>query len=192
MKSMLQKTVARRRRLKKVQREDYAKAERQNAIDLENTKDDLIQGRRGTRRKGNYVAVKVTRRSKPIDPSLIINTEVGPVALKGRKKRENNLRDGRSVLREGPSSNLGKKRIRFSMRALYAALNRVECEADKVPIMEHFVRRAYDSDAVLKTMMNKLLPDLKSIDAKISQKSPYKLILDLKPLQNQITGASSE
>jgi hypothetical protein len=75
-----------------------------------------------------------------------------------------------------------KKKIRkqrFSMKALYRAIANVEREPDKVAIMEHFVRRAYDSDQVLKALMGKVLPDLKSIDANITQKSPYKLILDI-------------
>lgn len=70
---------------------------------------------------------------------------------------------------------------KFTMRALKTALANVEKEIDKVPIFEHFVRRAYENDQVLKALMNKILPDLKTVDAKIVQKSPYKLIIDVSP-----------
>lgn len=70
-------------------------------------------------------------------------------------------------------------RNRFSMRALRTALANIEEDIDKVPIFEHFVRRAYENDNVLKALLSKLLPDLKSIDAKIIQDSPYRLIIDL-------------
>ena len=76
---------------------------------------------------------------------------------------------------------IGKHRGRrkFSMRALYTALGKVQKEIDKVPIFEHFIRRAYENDQVLKALLSKMLPDLKSIDAKVVQDSPFRLIIDL-------------
>ena len=85
---------------------------------------------------------------------------------------------------------MGRKRGKkiFSRRALLTALSRVEREIDKVPIFEHFIRRAYENDQVLKALLGKLLPDLKSIDAKIVQDSPFRLIIDLgqKPGQDTV------
>ena len=75
-----------------------------------------------------------------------------------------------------------KGRKRFSMQGLYRALDKVEREEGRQSIMEHFVRTAYNDNNVLKALMNKILPDLKSIDAKIVQQSPYKLILDVRTL----------
>ena len=74
----------------------------------------------------------------------------------------------------------------FTMKDLYKALRKVQTEKDKMDLMEHFVRTAYHDNNILKALMGKILPDLKSIDAKIVQKSPYKLILDVRPLAPQL------
>lgn len=80
--------------------------------------------------------------------------------------------------------NRGKNK--FSMRALRTALANIEKDIDKVPIFEHFVRRAYENDNVLKALLSKLLPDLKSVDAKIVQETPFRLVIDLsdRPMLN--------
>lgn len=106
-----------------------------------------------------------------------------------RKHNDESL--GVSIRDEGGKFRTGHRKPRlmekerakkkFTMRALKTALANVEKEIDKVPIFEHFVRRAYENDQVLKALMNKILPDLKTVDAKIVQKSPYKLIIDVSP-----------
>ena len=171
--TVLERNVRAKRRAKRQKREDIRRKEIEIRVGLMNSRDDVKKGRHGKRRKGKHIPVTVKERLKPVDPSLIIGYGSGEIVLP-RKSLKRQERDP-----ENPTTPFGKKRKRFSMSALYAALNRVECDADKVPIMEHFVRRAYDSDQVLKDLMGKILPDLKSIDAKISQKSPYKLILDV-------------
>lgn len=50
---------------------------------------------------------------------------------------------------------------------LRAAIKRVEAERG-VSLFEHFVRRAYRSDAVLVAIMRKLVPDLKAMEALVA------------------------
>lgn len=45
-------------------------------------------------------------------------------------------------------------------------------------LLTHFVRRAFKSDAVLKDLMKKLLPDLKHVDADIDVTEQFQLIID--------------
>ncbi|KKL20814.1 hypothetical protein LCGC14_2451700 [marine sediment metagenome] len=56
------------------------------------------------------------------------------------------------------------------------AINPDELSADS--LMEHFVRRAFKSDSVLKDIMKKLLPDLKHVEADIELTEQFQLIID--------------
>ena len=125
------------------------------------------------------------RKARKVDLSKIINPPVSPQELDLTKAGK--LKRG--TVEQPPRRN---PRRRFSMKALYKALAIVERDVDKVPIMEHFVRRAYDSDQVLKALMGKVLPDLKSIDAQITQKSPYKLVLDIGKTVPQLAEATEQ
>ncbi len=113
----------------------------------------------------------------------VVNTKE---IINARKEHDENIdltkRNKRGQFRKGSAPtkiHRRKGRNPFSIHALREALRNVEHEVDKVPIFEHFVRRAYENDNVLKSLMSKILPDLKSIDAKIIQKTPFRLIIDL-------------
>jgi len=46
-------------------------------------------------------------------------------------------------------------------------------------LMRHAIQEAYEDNTLLAAILRKLLPDLKSIDAKIIQDTPFRLIIDL-------------
>lgn len=135
------------------------------------------------RRKTNVIA-STLRRTSAQATRLTRVVNVGGL-LSARKENDKKLcltPPGEIGKYRTPVSNRRVKRIgkhKFSMKALRHAISEVEKDIDKVPIFTHFVRRAYHDDTVLKALMSKLLPDLKSVDAKVTQESPFRLIIDL-------------
>lgn len=111
--------------------------------------------------------LQVTRLSHAVDMSKILN----PPSTGQMEKRK--------TIRVRPNKAVEIRKRRYSLKTLHRALERVEREEDRIPIFEHFIRRAYSNDRVLCALMSKLLPDLKSVDAQVTQKSPFKLIIDV-------------
>jgi len=62
-------------------------------------------------------------------------------------------------------------------KKLREALKNVESEEDKIPIFEHFVREAYKDNTVLVSLMRKLLPDLKMVEADIKTEG-FRIIIE--------------
>lgn len=74
---------------------------------------------------------------------------------------------------------------KYKLKDLVVAIKEIEDERAISPgemgatsLLEHFVRRAFKSDSVLKDMMKKLLPDLKHVDADIDVTEQFQLIID--------------
>ena len=122
--------------------------------------------------------VQVARLTKAVNKADIVNARKvynRNLSLDRRDPKTGRLMTGRRSRQLKKNVQKGK----YSMKALRKALSNIENEFDKVPIFEHFIRRAYADDTVLKSLVGKLLPDLKSVDARITQETPFRLIIDL-------------
>lgn len=146
--------------------------------------------RKKTKRKAKSLrqrsdAISRTMRKTPVIVSRLTNAVSKGDIVNLRKDHDDNVglnvRGEKRRYRKDHARLMSRRKARrkYSVKALRTALAKVEREIDKVPIFEHFIRRAYEDDQVLKALISKFLPDLKSIDAKIAQKSPYKLIIDV-------------
>jgi hypothetical protein len=62
------------------------------------------------------------------------------------------------------------------------ALKDVE-KRHKKSIIEHALHEAYKDNTLLAAILRKLLPDLKSVEAKVSQDAPFRLIIDMTPVK---------
>ncbi len=51
----------------------------------------------------------------------------------------------------------------------------------RVPLFVHAVLECYKDNTLLAQILRKLLPDLKAIDIKATQDSPFRLIIDVTP-----------
>ena len=71
----------------------------------------------------------------------------------------------------------GKPRSEY--RLLLDAAMAAESKVQKISLLRHAIRQAYTDNTVLIAIVRKLLPDLKSIDAKVTQATPFRLIIDL-------------
>ena len=60
------------------------------------------------------------------------------------------------------------------------AVKRVE-EEKGVSLFDHLVRKAYSDNALGVAIIRKLVPDLKSVDLKQVQESPFRLVIDVTP-----------
>ena len=58
---------------------------------------------------------------------------------------------------------------------------KAEAATKRETLVRHAVRQAYVDNTVLIAILRKILPDLKAIDTKITQDSPFRLIIDLSP-----------
>ena len=64
--------------------------------------------------------------------------------------------------RKGQSGNPNGRPKKPEIDALRTAITAVEKE-NKITLLEHFVRRAYENDSVLVALCKKFLPDMKSL-----------------------------
>ncbi len=67
---------------------------------------------------------------------------------------------------------------KYKLRDLVVAIKAIEAETGE-NLLEHFVRKGFKDNPVLKALMNKLLPDLKSVEAQIEQTEVFQLIVDV-------------
>ena len=67
---------------------------------------------------------------------------------------------------------------KYKLRDLVVAIKKIEEETGE-NLLEHFVRKGFQDNPVLKALMNKLLPDLKSVEAQIEQTEVFQLIVDV-------------
>lgn len=75
-------------------------------------------------------------------------------------------RNSKGQWKKGYSGNPEGKSAPSTLSELQKAMRKVSKEKG-MNLAEHFVRRAYVSDKVLKSIFKKLLPDLKSVDARL-------------------------
>ena len=142
------------------------------------------QGRKASLVRGTTDTIARTLHRTPVEVMRLTRVVNSASIVNARKNRDESLdlSPGAETQFRSPGSNKKIQRVgkrKFSMKALRAAIVKVEKDVDKVPIFEHFVRRAYHDDTVLKALMSKLMPDLKSVDARVTQVSPFRLIIDL-------------
>lgn len=62
-----------------------------------------------------------------------------------------------------------------------------EAKRQKKTLLQHAVSLAYKDVTVLNTILRKVLPDLRSIDAKITSAGPFKLIIEVAERDNKET-----
>lgn len=70
------------------------------------------------------------------------------------------------VFKPGESGNPEGRPKNPAIEELRNALEKVQ-NGDGSTLLEHFVKRAYESDAVLIAVVKKLLPDLRTVEANI-------------------------
>lgn len=75
---------------------------------------------------------------------------------------------GKGQWAKGQSGNpRGRKKGENSIDDLRVAIKTIE-KAKKLPLMQHFVERAYDDDTVLVALMRKLIPDIRITDINLT------------------------
>ena len=79
--------------------------------------------------------------------------------------------------RKGQSGN-PKGKPKSDFRKMMDAALTAESKAKGISLIRHAVKQAYKDNAVLVAILRKVLPDLKAVDAKINEASPFKLIID--------------
>lgn len=94
----------------------------------------------------------------------------------GRKVGNPNMKKGAPRL-AGSGKKKGFTR-KYKLEDLVQAIHEVEEEQD-VEILKHFIQRALKSDPSMNNLMKKLLPDLKSVEAKGDVDAPFKLIIEM-------------
>ena len=79
--------------------------------------------------------------------------------------------------KKGHSGNpTGRKRSQW--REHFDALIAADAKKHKESIFEHAIEQACKDNALLAAILSKCWPDLKAVDAKIHEASPFKLIID--------------
>jgi len=136
--------------------------------------------------RANTFKKQVRKRTRERRAKIQVKLGRDPVRVTTRLKAKPAYKAGEIMLSNGRicrgtelPRRIKSSRNKFNMAALRRALKQVVTDDERDEIMVHFVKMAYLDPTVLKTLMGKLLPDLKSIDAKIVSKSPYKLIMNL-------------
>ena len=64
---------------------------------------------------------------------------------------------------------------------LKAAIVTVEQQPGRLPFFRHLVEQAYKDNVLLARILSKLTPDLKAVEIKTQQDSPYRLVIDVTP-----------
>lgn len=82
---------------------------------------------------------------------------------------------------KGKSGNPGGK-VKSRYRKMLDAAMKAESKKQGQTLIRHAVKVAYKDSTVLTAILKKLLPDLKSIEAKLDTDSPFRLILEYKPV----------
>jgi hypothetical protein len=83
------------------------------------------------------------------------------------------FKKGQSVNPGGKPKSEYRKMLDLAMKA--------KTKEHKMSLIEHAVEQAYSDNTVLTAILRKLLPDLRAVDANITQDSPFRLIIDLSP-----------
>lgn len=121
-------------------------------------------------------------------PRMVRGVSGNPAGV--RKKPGTSYKDKHPYVKTGkprgnPNMKKGGPRVagrkkgttnKYKITDLIMAIKAIE-EADGVDLLEHFIRRALKSDPSLNNLMKKLLPDLKSVAAEVTEK-PFSLIVE--------------
>ena len=81
---------------------------------------------------------------------------------------------------KGQSGNPGG-RVQDDFTKLFRACLLADSKKHKVSLIEHAIKEARSDNTLLGKILAKILPDLKSVDVKTTQGSPFRLILDCTP-----------
>jgi len=93
--------------------------------------------------------------------------------------------------KKGQSGNpSGRKRAQW--RKLFDAAIEADTKKHGQSIFEYAIEQARKDNTLLAAILRKCLPDMKVVDAQVEMESPFRLVIDLPPIQKRKQVTSSE
>ena len=62
----------------------------------------------------------------------------------------------------------GRRKGPTNKHMLWDAINRIESQEDRIPLLDQYVLQAYEDNSILAHLMNKLIPTLKAVENKVT------------------------